>query len=84
MDQTLTYDELCEAPPAGWTVEAHQSHADTGVVIVDAPGHIVVGIPLKPGDQLHFEAEDGVVRAYSISRVPPAAKPAATKRGATK
>lgn len=66
-EMTYTYDQLCEDPPEGWSVDKHQSYADTGVVIVAAPGgSILDGLALAPGKQVNVTLEDDKIVAYNV------------------
>lgn len=63
---SISYDDLTgNGRPAGWTVEDHATHEDTGMVVVWAPPAIV-GLGLLPGQQLNYRRDDdGNVLAYS-------------------
>lgn len=66
MSEHITYDELCENAPQIFTVEQHQSHGDSGVVLVSAhPSMNAVAV--KPGTQLNYDytPEHGVT-GYSV------------------
>lgn len=77
-ETTLTYDELCEQAPDGWHIDRHQSHADTGTILVSGPkGSILDGLVLVPDKQLHITEHDGVIEAYNVG--PAGATPQTTK-----
>lgn len=61
----VTYDELLDGTDT-FTVERHQTFADTGTILVSQPGSVLDATPLRPGSRLNYDLDDGKVVAYSV------------------